>query len=157
MIRKKAYIVWMSVIMLVITLISCDFTTVYDSYNHTQISGWEKNDTLMYHVPKMKMPGMYDEHLGIRINGMYPFIGLTLIVRQHILPGNRVVIDTLSCKFSDRDGLKMANGVSYFQYSFKLNTLRLNANDSIVVSVNHDMKRDILPGIADVGLKINRN
>lgn len=152
--KKRLYIVGIGVVMALTTSVSCDFTTVYDRYNHTQISGWEKNDTLMFHVPRVKASGLYEEQLGIRITGMYPFTGLTLIVKRFILPGDRMMTDTLNCKFSDQDGLRMANGVSCFQYRFRLDSVRLNAGDSIVMRVHHDMKREILPGIADIGLRI---
>lgn len=154
---RNIYIVWAVVVMFLTTTASCDVSTVYDRYEHTSVAGWEKADTLAFHVPKVRDEGLYSQYVGVRINGLYPFTGLTLIVNQRILPSNQVLVDTLSCKFHARDGLQMANGVGYFQYRFLLKKVKLANNDSLVVTIRHDMKREILPGIANVGVRVSRD
>ncbi len=67
-------------------LSSCNRHTVYDHYSHTPIAGWEKNDTLVFDIPKLTAGGMYQQFLGLRINGAYPFMNLYLIVEQTIEP-----------------------------------------------------------------------
>ena len=47
-------------------LCSCNSDVVYDKYNHTQLTGWEKNDTLAFDVPPMKESGRYRLELGLR-------------------------------------------------------------------------------------------
>ena len=42
--------------------------------------------------------------------------------------------------------------MSYYQYDFPLSTLRLKEGDSLALVVRHAMKREILPGISDVGI-----
>lgn len=148
---------WSIVVMTMFATTSCDVSTTYDHYQHTPVAGWEKTDTLFFNVPKVHRAGMYNEYVGVRINRLYPFTALTLIVDQHILPSNRVEVDTISCKFDARDGLQMANGVGYFQYRFLLKKVQLEHNDSVVVTIRHDMKREILPGIANIGFKVSRD
>ena len=53
---------------------SCKDSMVYDSYSHTPIAGWEKNDTLSFDIPPLAASGYYQEHLGLRITGAYPFM-----------------------------------------------------------------------------------
>ena len=65
---------------------SCKESTVYYKYAHTPIAGWEKNDTLSFAIPPLTSPGLYQENLGLRITGAYPFMGITLIVEQEIFP-----------------------------------------------------------------------
>ena len=67
-----------------LSLASCKDSLVYDSYSHTPIAGWEKNDTLTFDIPPLAMAGYYQEQLGLRITGAYPFMGLTLIVANHL-------------------------------------------------------------------------
>ena len=62
----------------VFVLASCFQRTVYDEYAHTPIAGWEKNDTLSFEIPPILTTGYYQENLGLRITGAYPFTGLTL-------------------------------------------------------------------------------
>lgn len=142
--------------LMVIVLTSCDFNTVYDKYDHTPIAGWEKNDTLTFDVPRMAHAGIYREELGLRINDAYPFMRLHLIVEQRLIPGERTRLDTLNCYLIDEDGNIRGQGVSYYQYTFPITQMQLQEGDSLHISIRHDMKREILPGIADIGIKLTR-
>lgn len=140
-------------------LSSCKDDLVYDQYIHTPIAGWEKNDTLSFEIPPLGTTDDYEEQLGLRITGAYPFMGLTLIVEQSIYPNknkhNKIEkVDTIQCDLIDNNGITKGQGISYYQYNFPINIYRLQHNDSIHVTIRHDMKREILPGISDIGLKI---
>lgn len=142
-------------------LSSCQDTLVYDQYTHTPIAGWEKNDTLSFEVPPLAASGYYQEQLGLRITGSYPFMGLTLIVEQTVFPDNKkwektMKVDTIQCDLIDKNGITKGQGISYYQYDFPINVYHINEKDSIHVTVRHDMKREILPGISDIGLKLHR-
>ncbi len=135
---------------------SCDRGVVYYEYSHTPITGWEKNDTLFFDVPKVKEPGTYRVDIGLRTNESFPFTRLSLVVEQAIEPGHRVQTDTIDCRLADEKGNKLGQGISYSQYKFILSDINLHAEDSLHICVRHIMKREILPGISDIGLKITR-
>lgn len=137
-------------------LASCMQDVVYDKYESTPLSGWEKNDTLSFSVPHMQRNGDYDVGLGLRINTLYPFMGLTLIVEQTVFPAQERRIDTLDCKLIDKNGKSLGQGVSYYQYNFPINHWALKQGDSLQVYVRHDMKREILPGISDIGIQLRQ-
>ncbi len=148
---------FLSVIVVAVALLSaCTGNKVYDKYEHTPIAGWEKNDTLKYQIPPVAQSGMYKAELGLRINGSYPFMELTLIVDQTRFPSRSVKSDTLNCELIDRRGNSKGRGLSYYQYHFKVTEMYLHAGDSLSISVRHDMKREILPGISDIGIMLNR-
>lgn len=134
-------------------LTACD-GKVYDTYRHTSLDGWERNDTLCYDVNKMAHQGNYMVELGLRTSYSYPFMALTLIVDQTILPAGTTVTDTLNCELIKPNHTQKTGGISVFQYHTLVRQLSLNANDSLHITVRHDMKRDILPGISDVGISI---
>ena len=148
--------------LLVSLLSSCKDTLVYDSYMHTPIAGWEKNDMLSFEVPPLAASGYYQEQVGLRITGGYPFMSLTLIVEQTIFPSKEKKwekiekVDTVQCNLTDKNGITKGQGISYYQYNFPINVYHINEGDSIHVTVRHDMKREILPGISDIGLKLNQ-
>ena len=79
---------------------------------------------------------------------------LTLIVEQTIYPSGVATTDTLDCKLIDERGNATGQGVSQYQYLFPLKTLSLQRGDSLHLEVHHDMKREILPGITSVGIKM---
>lgn len=153
MTHKKA-IDTLLVAMAACIITACNDRKVYDKYEHTPITGWEKNDTLVFDVNRAKANGTYLAELGLRINESYPFMGLTLIVEQRIMPADTTVIDTLKCNLTDRKGNYKGTGVLYYQYEFPVAQLQLQEGDSLHICVRHDMKREILPGISDVGMKL---
>ena len=135
-------------------LSSCTEKRVYYKYCHTPIAGWEKNDTLLFNIPRMTKAGIYKAELGLRINGDYPFMNLTLIVSQTIYPGHKIKADTLNCHLISANGMPKGQGLNTYQYNFPLPDTSLNQGDSLCVSIKHDMKREILPGVSDVGFML---
>ena len=142
--------------MLLLVLSACNRKLVYDRYLSTPISGWEKNDTLSYDIRPVSGTDTYDMWLGLRTSEAYPFTAITLIVEQHIYPKDTIVNDTVNCKLTDRHGNASGTGVNFHQYRFPVTELQLQDGDSIHRRVRHDMKREILPGISDVGISLRR-
>lgn len=137
-------------------LSSCEGGVVYDKYKPTPVDGWERSDTLVFDVPKLKDSGRYRQEIGLRINVAYPFTGLSLLVERTIEPGHRVDVDTLNCRLYDNKGNALGNGVSFFQYDFILSDGELQKGDSLHVRVSHIMMREILPGVSDIGFRVVR-
>lgn len=135
---------------------ACDSLPVYSHYEHTPNSGWEKNDVLNFEISPVKEAGYYYEELGLRISDNYPFQGLCLVVSQTVLPSGYHHNDTVNCSLIDKDGRMKGSGINHFQYSFHVNTIRLNEGDSLLIQVKHNMKREIMPGITDVGIKVKK-
>lgn len=155
MILIRSFVKLMTVVCAAVMVSACDENTVYDSYTHTPVNGWEKNDTLNYQVPPLRDSGTFNEVVGIRMNRNYPFTSLSLVVEQRILPGFRHHVDTLRCEFIPNDHLR-GQAVSYSQYGFPLRTLDLRRGDSLEVTIRHAMKREILLGISDIGFKMTK-
>ncbi len=141
---------------MLILFTACGGRTVYDRYDHTPLSGWEKNDTLTFDIPPMKHTALYREELGLRINGAFPFKSLQLIVEQKFLASKKTRRDTLNCRLIDNDGNVKGQGVSFYQYMFHIDDMEIGQGDSLRINIRHNMKREILPGIADVGIKLTR-
>ncbi len=138
-------------------LAGCSRKTVYSHYAHTPIVGWDRSDSLLFDVAPVSAGGTYDELVGLRISSSYPFMGLTLIVDQHVFPSSLHRIDTLHAHLIDQEGNIQGQGISFFQYQFLLRRLQLNAGDSLHVCIRHAMKRENLPCISDVGFTLIMN
>lgn len=132
----------------------CNRKTIYSHYEHTPVEGWERVDGLSFDFSPVPYDGTFREDIGLRINSSYPFMGLTLIVEQQVYPMGVRRSDTLSCKLIDDDGTIQGEGISSFQYNFHLCNLKLEKGDSLHVHIRHNMKREILPGISDVGVTL---
>lgn len=136
-------------------LASCSTNTVYYSFDHTPIAGWEKNDTLLFDVPRLARGGTYEQLLGLRMTGDFPFTSVSLIFEQTVLPHGKVYTDTVKCQITDSRGNFLGDGISAYQYTFPVRQLSLSKGDSIHICVRHNMKREILPGVSDVGIEMN--
>jgi len=141
---------------LLLTIASCDERKVYDHYVHTSLTGWNKGDTLSFSLPKIEKEGVFGMDLRLRTNNSYPFTGLTLIVQKTFYPSMFKSPDTIHCKLRDDNGTPRKQGISYYQYSFHVTDLHLRQGDSLQVEVRHNMKRETLPGISDVGIMLTR-
>ena len=147
----------MTLVMLAMLLAACDHRTVYDRYQSTALAGWEKNDTLSFAIPPLKDAATYRALLGVRTTDAYPFTAITLIVEQEIMPAQRLATDTVAWMLTVEDCNILGEGISYRQYQFDICKLQLQEGDSLHIVVRHDMKREILPGVSDIGVKITKN
>ena len=87
----------------------------------------------------------------------YPFTTLTLVVDRMLYPSMAISRDTVTCSLVDRRGRRQGTGgISYFQYQQRLRDVQVKAGDSLVVYVRHYMKREMLPGISDVGILLQQ-
>lgn len=157
--RHNVHKLWhtLPIALITITLLaSCIGNKVYDQYDHTPIAGWEKNDTLLFSIPPMQQDALYHSDLLLRISQSYPFMSLTLIVDQTVWPSRATRTDTLKCRLINSDGKSNGQGLSYYQYSFPVSNMHLHKGDSLQISVRHNMKREILPGVSDIGIQLTR-
>ncbi len=154
--RRNRLIIFI-MITVALAFAACNSKTVYSHYEPTPIEGWERSDTLVYKDIVIKATADYKEEIGLRINDAFPFRSIFLEVEQHVRPMNLFKTDTLSCRLIDRNGNVKGRGLSYYQYNFHLTTLHLNAGDTLDIRIRHHMKREILPGIANVGMTISKN
>jgi len=138
----------------IMLLLACNNKTVYNHFEHTPQDGWEKSDTLCFNISPVKEGGQYREELGMRIDGRFPFLSLQLTVDQIVLPMGEIRHDTLTCSLISHGGQPKGDGISYYQYSFPVASMMLNKGDSLSIYVRHNMKREMLTGIADIGIKL---
>ena len=140
-----------------ILLAACHEPTVYFHFEHTPENGWEKSDVLDFGISPMTQEGAYQEELALRISAGYPFMRLNLIVDQTIVPSGEVSRDTVDCKLTDELGNITGKGIGQYQYFFPIKPLHLQKGDSIHISIRHNMRREILPGITDVGIRVMKD
>ena len=140
-----------------LALASCNRKTIYNHYNHTPMEGWEASDTLLFVVGSIAETALYSETIGLRTSSSYPFKELTLVVNQQIMPAGTLLSDTLRCRLTDEDGNPLAHGFNFYESAFPLRSISLNPGDSLTVRIHHYMRRELIPGIADIGVTVQKN
>jgi gliding motility-associated lipoprotein GldH len=154
-IKLKRNRILYSMIAVALVLTSCNRHTIYSHYEPVNIDGWERSDTLWFCVGG-DADSIFNEQMGLRINGNYPFKDLSLIVEQRLLNGPIVKADTLNLMLADEDGIFLGKGVSLFHYDMDLGTIVLPTADTLQIAVFHNMKREVLPGIASIGITLQK-
>ena len=135
---------------------ACDRAVVYNHYEHVDNEGWERADTMHFHVPPIKQAGTYRQQLLLRTNNQLPFLGLSVIVEQDIYPMGRKLRKRIDCELVEKNGHVMGNGISCYQYTFDVDSIELNEGDSLHMYVMHYMKLENMKGISDVGILISQ-
>lgn len=153
----RSSIIWIGCLTVLLACMGCNRKTVYYHYEHTPVSGWDRRDTLHFNIGPVEEGGEYRQEVGLRISSDYPYMGLNLIIEQTTAPNFSMRTDTLNCQLMDDDGTIKGHGLSYYQYDFQLPPLSLNKGDSLTVRIHHSMRRETLPGIADIGIKLSKN
>ena len=126
--------------------------TVYANYAPIDDTTWEKTDTITFDVPPVKAAGTYQEKLGLRLADDFPFLALSMDIEIQVQP--KGILHSSQHKFSviDQGGNPKGKGLSLQQYTFDLGDLELEEGDSLHISMAHNMKREILPGVVDLGI-----
>lgn len=146
---------WGMLLLVLMVMIGCSDKTVYYHYEPTPIAGWEKNDNITFLTAPMAQEGIYNEALEMRVTTEFPFTKVVMVCEQTILPAGETRSDTVICELTDKHGIPQGSGVSCFQYRFPIKPLSLKKGDKLSVAVRHDMKREILPGVCDIGFHIS--
>ena len=135
---------------------ACDRSVVYNHYEHVDNEGWERNDTMHFYVPPIKQAGTYHQQLMLRTNNQLPFLGISVIVEQDIFPVGRKLRKRINCKLVEQNGHVIGSGISCYQYTFDVDSVQLNEDDSLHMYVMHYMKQENMQGISDVGILISQ-
>lgn len=148
-----------------LALAGCNRKTVFHHYEHVSPEGWNRTDTLHFQVAPANNNIMLHEELELRATSHYPFTNLSLVVEQTIHPSHTGIsyysshsikrVDTLKCSLTDKNGIATGKGINYFYHHFHLADISINKGDSVIISVHHNMRKEVLSGIADVGILIS--
>ena len=133
---------------------SCDRKTVYHHYEHTPLEGWEKDDTLFFSTERMPQEAALQRDIELRMADSYPFRNLSLIIEQTTLPSCHTQRDTLDCPLITPDGKILGQGITLYQYRFRLPDISVSEGDSLKLKIYHNMRRETLTGIADIGVRL---
>lgn len=129
---------------------------VYDQYVHADREGWEKNEPIVFGIDTLKETSLYSLTVGMRISDEYPFQNLQIVIDQTVFPSKKTISDVVNCKITGRNGMMLGHGISLYQYDIPVRKRFYMHGDSISVKIRHNMKREILPGIVDVGITMKK-
>ncbi len=139
-------------------LISCYQNIVFDQYHSFDTDkGWQLNDIVVFEKEFSDSTQLFDLFLNIRNTNEYPYTNF-FVFFQTKFPDGRVFRDTLEMTLADKQGKWTGKGFG----RIKTNSFHFRkdvwfpASGTYQFSIQHAMREEWIPGISDVGLRIEK-
>lgn len=138
---------------------ACHTDTRYHVYQAVSgEEGWDKSDSLAFHLPVGLSSGEYRMEIGLRHTGEYPYRDIWLSVTQSEGDSIPPRTDTLHIYLTDEKGHWVQSGAmgGLYQHVYVSDKPVIFSTDSIerIFRITHLMRQNPLPGISDVGIRL---
>ncbi|MCD8303386.1 MAG: gliding motility lipoprotein GldH [Prevotellaceae bacterium] len=118
--------------------------------------GWSAQDTLHYSLPPVNATADYELSLGMRVGNLFPYAGVWMVADLSLHNPERQLRDTLYFVTMQEGGMPQGTGINMQQSEQRLLSVRLTEGQSGDIAVYHIMRRETLPSVLDVGVKLAR-
>lgn len=135
---------------------ACERHTVAHVQRPLPLDGWEQCDTIRFPVDSIPEAGNYRLRIDLRTTNDYSYQSIYLEIRQAWDAPRMSRCDTVRCQLATAGGDVTGAGISLFQYAFPFAVQRLEQGQHGELVVRHIMRRDLLRGLASIGLKIEK-
>ncbi|MEI6575576.1 MAG: gliding motility lipoprotein GldH [Bacteroidota bacterium] len=138
-------------------LISCDRNAVLDNYQRIPDSQWKKDSPVKIETDLTDSKAVYDIYFQVRNTTDYEYSNLYLFVNT-TLPDATKTRDTLECILAAPDGTWIGKGFGKIKESRWLmkKGMMIKKPGHYKFEIEQAMREDNLKGIADIGLKIEK-
>ena len=141
----------------IISLSSCDSSRVFDDYKNIEEGEWQRELILNFDVDIQDSISRHNLYINIRNSGDCPTSNLWLFVKT-IAPDSTILVDTIECILSDISGKRYGSGLG------DIYDLRVDFKRDIIFPIKgtykfeleQGMRESVIPGITDVGIRIER-
>lgn len=138
-------------------LSACSNSDVYFQYKTINQEGWNKDSVLTFDVKITDTTSAYNVYVNIRNSGDYPYQNLWLFLNKTD-PDSTSVNDSIECYLADQRGKWLGSGVGSIKEMPVLYEQNKHFTKSGIYkySVVQGMREDVLKGINDVGIRIEK-
>ena len=139
------------------TFSSCNFSSIYNENVIVEDAKWQKDEAVRFEVMITDSLSNYNFYLNIRNTTDYRYSNLYVFLMTRFPNGN-ITRDTIECVLADTEGRWLGKGWSNLKENNILlkKQLQFPLNGKYVFFVQQAMRDDVLEGIHDVGLQINK-
>lgn len=142
---------------LLCAIASCTPKKEFEAYKTLDSDGWNKDSVVVIPVELRDTLGSHNLYLNIRNNGNYEFSNLWLFVNIKAPDGN-LLTDTLEFQLADPAGKWLGSGIGDLfdnQFLYKENVY-FPMSGSYEFSIQQGMRSNVLKGIRDIGISIEK-
>ena len=142
--------------MAVMLFTACTGEVAYHHYEHVAEEGWDKEDTLILKTDTLYETATYSVEVNLRTTAEYPYKQLMLMVEEKLLPNKAKRVFPVTFQIASDEGERNGEKLLYYELEKQLAMQQLSQGDSLQFRIYHKMRRQTLPGIKDVGIKIEK-
>lgn len=141
---------------LLISLVSCDKNRVYEESRELPKS-WNKDSLARFESIITDSLSASNIYVTVRNVSSYPYQNLYLFITT-VAPSGAYVRDTLECILADKTGQWLGKGFArYWDHRFPMRKhVVFPEKGTYTFTIQQGMRMDELPGIHDVGIRIER-
>ena len=139
-------------------LISCrSHRTLLHEFAAIDGEEWNIIDSLHFEIDSVTTSGNCETTLEFRTNANYPYRNISILMTQSLRNKNKDITKTLAYDIVDESGKNNGEGITYLTHRIPFCTMEIQEGDTVDIFIRHNMQDNILPGIADVGVLVEKN
>ena len=144
--------------LIILFLSSCDLNRVFDENCSFENATWDRNKIVSFKIEISDTISQNQFFINIRNTTDYKYSNLYLFITTQLPDGN-ISKDTIECILADINGKWLGNGLSKLKENNILlkNDLVFPEKGSYIFEFEQAMRVEILRGIADIGIRIEKN
>ena len=117
---------------------------------------WDIKDSLHFEIDSVASSGKCETTLEFRTNANYPYRNISIVMTQALRKENRRITKTIAYDIVDESGKNNGEGITYLTHRIPFCTMEIQEGDTVDIFIRHNMQDNILPGIADVGVLVEK-
>lgn len=154
---------WIGVLLVSLSIISCDDGRVFDSYE-TVKGGWDREEAVAIEIPDLDSLQPLNVFITLRSNHEYPYSNVFLVTQLGYPNGKRET-DTIEYRMAKPSGELLGSGMGDVKESklWYKEGFRFRESGTYTMTIRHAMRKNgnvtgdqKLVGITEVGLRIER-
>lgn len=157
MLKRFIYIPFVFMALLACVLYGCDANRIFEENKKLPDYIWSTDNKISFEVTIEDTVQAHNVYVNVRNASIYPFSNLYLFLTTRY-PNGKLSRDTLECILADHTGKWLGDGSGDIwdnQILFKSN-VRFPQNGTYTFEFEQAMRMKDLPGIMDVGLRIEK-
>jgi gliding motility-associated lipoprotein GldH len=152
---------YLPVILLLLLLMGCQEHALYHQSRSISPYGWHTADTLYYDIPigRAALASTVDVFLELRNTLQYPYRDVPLVVESQFIPlrAKPRKPQTKYIRYLLTDEIGHWTGAGWgssYQHAVPIERYRITRQGTLRLKVYHRMKRAMLPGIENIGVRV---
>ncbi|MFY9154226.1 MAG: gliding motility lipoprotein GldH [Prolixibacteraceae bacterium] len=153
----RQFFIFALILIIVTGFASCDRKKVFESYYELNPKGWNKDSVVVFNVPLTDTTRNHSLFVNIRNKGTYPYSNLYLFLSVGA-PDGSLVTDTVEFTLAEASGKWKGSGIGGLhdnQILYKT-SVYFPRKGNYKFMIKQGMRDNVLEGIRDIGLRIER-